>query len=275
MRRPHMERRSRRYTPRQFVSDYETEPPAEGLQQVNIPTHPLDQIADTVLHISEPVSVATKKPTNPPPVSRVRYDPNRPIGFRLSSALGVGHELVENLIKNHIGEDPQREGLRETPKRYLEALKFWTSGYNQNPADILKTFQDGAQGYDEMIFQGELDFFSLCEHHICPFFGHAYIAYIPDGRIVGLSKLARLVEIFARRLQCQERMTAQIADALMENLQPIGAAVVLKCRHLCMESRGVQKVGTITTTSTLKGCFKSEHETRAEFMSLVANASKE
>lgn len=173
-----------------------------------------------------------------------------------------------------IGEDPDREGLKETPNRYLEAWKFWTSGYGKDPAEILKVFEDGSENYSELVFQGNIAMHSLCEHHLAPFYGVVHIGYIPDGRIIGLSKLARLVEIFARRLQVQERLGCQIADALMDNISPIAVGVVLQCRHLCMESRGVQKIGTVTTTSVLRGGLKDSMDARAEFMTLVQIASQ-
>jgi GTP cyclohydrolase IA len=180
-------------------------------------------------------------------------------------------KCITKLLK-FIGENPEREGLQETPDRYIKALEFWTSGYGLNPDKVLKTFSDGAEKYDQMIFQGGIPLFSLCEHHIVPFFGIAHIGYIPDRRIVGLSKLARVVEIYARRLQCQERLTQQIADALWNNLKPKAVGVVIRCRHLCMESRGVQKIGTTTTTSALHGTIKDESDCRAEFMSMVTTA---
>ena len=179
-------------------------------------------------------------------------------------------DAVRDLLK-WVGENPDREGLKETPKRVLAALQFWCSGYDENPKSVLKTFTDGGQNYDEMVFQGSIPFFSMCEHHMVPFFGYAHIAYLPVSEIVGLSKLARLTEIYARRLQTQERLTAQIADALSHELK-CSAAVVTQARHLCMESRGVQKVGTVTVCSALRNKFKSSPELRAEFMSLVQTA---
>lgn len=179
-------------------------------------------------------------------------------------------DAVRELLK-HVGENPDREGLQETPHRVLAALKFWCSGYNEKPEEVLKTFEDGGQNYDELVFQGSVPFFSMCEHHMIPFFGYAHLAYLPTKKIVGLSKLARLTEIYARRLQTQERMTAQIADALHLVLG-CSAAVVTQARHLCMESRGVQKVGTVTVCSTLRGKFKESPDLRAEFMALVQTA---
>jgi GTP cyclohydrolase I len=187
-------------------------------------------------------------------------------------AIERGHyqEAVRDLLK-FVGEKPDRDGLIETPERVLKALEFWCSGYNQDPAEILKTFEDEDTEFDEMVFQGGIPFFSLCEHHMVPFFGYAHIAYIPDRKIVGLSKLARLTEIYGRRLQVQERMTNQIADALWNHLAQ-NVAVVTQARHLCMESRGVQKIGTVTVCTALRGWFKSKPDLRAEFMSLVQTA---
>lgn len=174
-------------------------------------------------------------------------------------------------LLNHVGEDVGRPGLLETPARVLKALEFWCSGYNQDPKEVLKTFDGEGQQFDEMVFQGSIPFFSLCEHHMTPFFGYVHIAYIPDTEIVGLSKLARLVEIYSRRLQVQERLSAEIANALREHLSA-NAAVVTQARHMCMESRGIQKIGTVTVCTALRGWFKSKPEVRAEFMSLVQTA---
>lgn len=165
------------------------------------------------------------------------------------------------------GENPDREGLRETPKRYIAALREATSGYAIDPASLLKTFEDGASGYDEMVVVRAIPFYSLCEHHLAPFFGTATIAYIPSGKVVGLSKMARLLDVFAKRLQVQERMTVQIADALNEHLQPKGVGVLLRARHLCMEARGVKRPGSETITSALRGVFM-EGPARSEFLTL-------
>jgi len=194
------------------------------------------------------------------------------VGAEQAAVPGM-EDVVQRLLA-YIGEDPNREGLRETPIRFLKAWKEWASGYAQNPAEILKTFVDGSEKYDEFVFQGSIPFFSHCEHHCAPFFGVAHIGYIPNGRVVGLSKLARLLDVFARRLQVQERISVNVVDALMEHLRPLGAGVVLQARHLCMESRGIQKIGTITTTSALRGVVKDEPEVRAEFMSFVSNSSQ-
>jgi len=178
------------------------------------------------------------------------------------------HDLVrEFLVK--IGEDPNREGLRDTPDRVVRAWETWFGGYKQDPEEVMKVFADGAEKSDEMVLVTDIPVYSHCEHHVAPFFGVAHISYIPDGKVLGLSKLVRLVDIFARRLQIQERLTTSIADALMEHLQCKGVGVTLQCRHLCMESRGVKSPGTRTTTSALRGVFKDEPETRAEFLSLA------
>lgn len=160
-----------------------------------------------------------------------------------------------------------RQGLDETPDRVAKAWCEWTRGYTQNPKDVLKAFNDGAENYNEMVVVKDIPFYSTCEHHLAPFFGTASIAYIPDGRVVGLSKLPRLLDVYARRLQVQERITTQVADALMEHLRPKGVGVVLAARHMCMESRGVCKQGSETVTSTLRGVF-NEPTVRREFLSL-------
>ncbi|MFZ9667100.1 MAG: GTP cyclohydrolase I FolE [Steroidobacteraceae bacterium] len=177
-------------------------------------------------------------------------------------------EIVRKLLA-YIGEDPDREGLLETPARFLKAWEEYTRGYRERPEDILKSFEDGAQSVDEMVIVRDIPVYSLCEHHLAPFFGRAYVGYVPDQRILGLSKISRLVEIFARRLQVQERLTNQIADALDTHLQPLGVAVVIECRHMCMESRGVRHTGTATVTSALRGSIKTNADTRREFLSLI------
>lgn len=168
-----------------------------------------------------------------------------------------------------VGEDPKRGGLLETPHRVAKAWGHWTSGYKKDPASILKVFEDGADGCDEMVIVKDIPFYTHCEHHLAPFFGTATVAYIPDGKIVGLSKISRIVDLFARRLQVQERLTNQIADALNTHLQPKGVGVVIRARHLCMESRGICQQGHHTITSALRGALKDKPETRAEFMALA------
>lgn len=167
-----------------------------------------------------------------------------------------------------IGEDPTREGLLETPARVLKAWRHWTKGYAQNASDILKVFEDGAEGYDEMIVVKDIPLYSKCEHHMADIFGTVTIAYIPNGRIVGLSKLSRLVDVFARRLQVQERLTSQIADSLNNELRPLGVGVLVKARHMCMESRGICQQGHHTITSALRGVIKDDPQARAEFLTL-------
>lgn len=173
-------------------------------------------------------------------------------------------------ILEHVGEDPAREGLRETPDRVQKAWRFWTSGYDRDPASVLKVFEDAQ--YDEMVFQADIPVWSTCEHHMAPFFGVAHIGYIANGKVVGLSKLYRLVEIFGRRLQVQERLTQQIATAIEEHLKPAGVGVALRCRHVCMESRGIKVTGTITSTQVLKGGIHHVASARAEFLQLVSTA---
>lgn len=167
-----------------------------------------------------------------------------------------------------LGQDPDRGGLVETPARAAKAWRDWTSGYSMDPAKVLKVFEDGGEQYNEMVVVRDIPVYSHCEHHLAPIFGTATVGYIPNGRIVGLSKLNRLVDIYARRLQVQERMTTQVAQALMDHLKPKGCGVVMKCRHLCMESRGVKQAGAITVTSALMGVFQ-EATPRAEFLQLA------
>jgi GTP cyclohydrolase I len=168
-----------------------------------------------------------------------------------------------------LGEDPNRSGLRETPARVEKAWKHWTSGYTQNPAELLKTFEDGAEQYNELIVVRNIPVYSHCEHHLAPFFGKATIGYMPDGKIVGLSKLTRLMECFAKRLQVQERLTIQVANALMESLQPKAVGVVIRCRHLCMESRGIRTPGEETVTSAMLGELQPNLAMRTEFLALA------
>jgi len=173
-------------------------------------------------------------------------------------------ELVEELIRE-LGEDPRRPGLVETPRRVEETLRFLTSGYQQDPRELLRRASFIEQ-YDEMVLLRDLELYSLCEHHLLPFFGKCHVAYIPSKKIIGLSKVARLVDLFARRLQVQERLTTQIAETLQEELSPQGVAVVIEAQHLCMILRGVQKQHSVAVTSHMLGIFRSRIETRLEFM---------
>ena len=168
-----------------------------------------------------------------------------------------------------LGENPDRPGLHETPARLTKAWKHWTSGYQQSPSELLKTFEDGAEQYNELIVVRNIPVYSHCEHHLAPFFGKATVGYMPNGRIVGLSKLTRLVECFAKRLQVQERLTIQVANALMEHLQPKAVGVVIRCRHLCMESRGIRTPGEETVTSAMLGELQPNLAMRTEFLALA------
>lgn len=178
-------------------------------------------------------------------------------------------EVIYDLLAEVIGQDPKREGLAETPARVVKAWEFWTSGYALKAEDILKVFEDGADGYNEMIVRKNIPIYSHCEHHLAAIIGRCTIAYIPNGKIVGLSKMDRLADMFARRLQVQERMTTQIADAMYSILTPLGVGVWISARHLCVESRGVNNQDSETVTCALRGVFQDRPETRSEFLSLA------
>ena len=180
-------------------------------------------------------------------------------------------DLIRELLKE-IGEDPQREGLERTPTRVAKAWEYLTSGYKQDVHQVLNEALF-TEEYDEMVVVKDIDLYSVCEHHLLPFFGKCHIAYMPSNKIVGLSKLPRLVEMFARRLQVQERLTQQIADFLQERLEPQGVGVVLEATHLCAVMRGVRKPGTIMTTSAVLGLFRSRDRTRAEFFAHLERPS--
>ncbi len=184
---------------------------------------------------------------------------------------GAKAESVASLVRKIIalvGEDPEREGLKKTPERYEKALKFLTSGYHQNVDHLLNgaTF---SVCYDEMVVVKDIEFFSLCEHHLLPFFGKAHVAYLPSKKVIGLSKVARLVNMYARRLQIQERMTSQIARALEDKIAPQGVGVIIEARHLCMQMRGVEKQHGQAVTSAMLGAFRENKQTRDEFLALV------
>ena len=172
-------------------------------------------------------------------------------------------------LLEHIGEDPTREGIQETPKRVRKAWAEWYGGYDEEPASYLKAFDDGAEGVDQLIIQTNVPVYSHCEHHMAPFFGVAHVSYLPDGMVVGLSKIDRVVRTYARRLQVQERLTNDIAEALDFHLNPKGVGVILQCRHLCMESRGVRSRGVTTQTSALRGFMLEKPEVRKEFFDLA------
>jgi GTP cyclohydrolase I len=168
-----------------------------------------------------------------------------------------------------LGEDPDREGLVNTPTRVAKALSFLTRGYQQDPEEILRSAMFKEE-YRQMVIVKDIDIYSMCEHHMLPFFGKAHVAYIPDGHITGLSKIARVVETYSARLQVQERLTTQIRNCIQENLKPLGVAVVIEAQHMCMQIRGVQKQNSVTTTSAFTGCFLSNLNTREEFTHLIA-----
>jgi GTP cyclohydrolase I len=190
-----------------------------------------------------------------------------PIALFLPLCGATMEEQIRQILKA-IGEDPEREGLLKTPHRVAQALAFLTKGYDMDPEKVINDALF-TEDYEEMIVQKDIDFYSLCEHHMLPFFGKAHVAYIPHHKIVGISKLARLVDVYARRLQVQERMTNQIATTIMERLDALGVAVVLEAEHLCMRMRGVEKQNSYVLTSSLLGAFRTRQETRAEFMNLI------
>jgi GTP cyclohydrolase IA len=180
-------------------------------------------------------------------------------------------DLVREMLVR-LGEEPSREGLATTPERVHKAMKYLTKGYKEDPEALLK----GALftvSYDEMVIVKDIEMFSLCEHHMLPFFGKVHVAYIPNGKVIGLSKIPRLIELFSRRLQIQERLTTQIAETIQKIIQPQGVGVVVEARHLCMMMRGVEKQHSAAVTSSMLGCFRNEEETRTEFLSLIHQRS--
>ena len=202
------------------------------------------------------------KPTTPTTEELLLND----LDTRSRNARAIAAHVRE--IIRLVGEDSEREGLRKTPERYEKALKFLTSGYHQNVDHVLNgaTF---SVTYDEMVVVKDIEFFSLCEHHLLPFFGKAHVAYLPSNKVVGLSKIARLVNMFARRLQIQERMTCQIAKSIEEKIAPQGVGVIIEARHLCMQMRGVEKQHGSAVTSAMLGAFRENKQTRDEFLALI------
>ena len=182
-------------------------------------------------------------------------------------------EAAVRALLRWIGEDPDRPGLRGTPGRVARAWEEWFGGYGQDPAEILRTTFDETGGYDEVVLLRDVGFVSHCEHHLAPIVGKAHVAYLPDRRVVGISKLARVVDVFARRLQIQERMTAQVADTIQEVLEPRGVAVVIEAVHHCMTTRGVDKPGSLMTTSRLTGVFRDDPSVKREFLALIGRSS--
>jgi len=173
-------------------------------------------------------------------------------------------------VLGDLGEDPKREGLLKTPERVAKAMQFLTQGYDLNPSEILKSAMFAEQ-YNQMVLVKGIELYSMCEHHMLPFFGKAHVAYIPNGHVVGLSKIPRVVDVFARRLQVQERLTNEIKDCIQDTLNPQGVAVVIEAQHLCMQMRGVEKQNSLTTTSAFTGSFMKDDKTRKEFINLVLN----
>ena len=177
-------------------------------------------------------------------------------------------EYIRQLLA-YMGDDPKREGLLDTPRRVLGAMREHFRGYDENPAAHLERTFSEVEGYDELVLVSDIEIYSHCEHHVVPFVGKAHVAYIPNGKVVGLSKIARVVDAFAKRLQVQEKLTAQIADTISDALTPQGVAVILQCQHFCMCYRGVRKPGSWTTTSRLKGCFLEDEAARMELLTLI------
>lgn len=207
-----------------------------------------------------PNTMASEHETSGEGYERIdQYDPQRIA--RISDH--YGHILTD------IGEDPTREGLLKTPERVAKALQYLTHGYDLDPAAILRSAMF-TEAYSQMVLVKDIEVYSMCEHHMLPFFGKAHVAYIPNGRIVGLSKVPRVVDAYARRLQVQERLTNEIRDCIQDTLDPLGVAVVLECSHLCMQMRGVQKQNSVTTTSAFTGVFLEDHRTREEFIKLIS-----
>jgi GTP cyclohydrolase I len=186
---------------------------------------------------------------------------------------GFSTQEMYREILSRLGEDPEREGLLATPDRVEKSMAFLTKGYAEDPVKVLHGALFNV-AYDEMVIVRDIEMFSLCEHHMLPFFGKVHVAYIPKGRVIGLSKIPRLVEVFARRLQVQERLTRQIADAIKEAIDPLGVGVVIEARHLCMMMRGIEKQHSSTVTSAMVGCFR-EKETRAEFLTLLRQPGRD
>ncbi len=205
--------------------------------------------------------MAAKKPSKK---KHIGYSRTENYNDELSESLA---ESYRGIIKE-LGEDPKREGLLKTPERVAKAMQFMLHGYGLNPAEMLRSAMF-KEKYSQMVVVKDIEIYSLCEHHMLPFFGKAHVAYIPNGKVVGLSKIPRVVDAFARRLQVQERLTNQIRDCLQDALEPIGVAVLIEAQHLCMQMRGVQKQNSVTTTSAFTGEFLESEKTRKEFMSII------
>lgn len=189
-------------------------------------------------------------------------------GVTLSDKQDTEFENAIKCMMLHVGEDPNREGLLKTPQRVKKAYEFIFGGYKEDPREILRSALFTSSN-DEMVLLKDIEFYSTCEHHLLPIIGRVHVAYIPNGKVVGLSKIPRVVNVFARRMQIQEQLTEQIADAIMDTIAPKGVAVVIQARHMCMEMRGVEKINSTTTSSALRGLFKKDEKTRNEFFSLI------
>lgn len=228
---------------------------------------------EALTYVTENRNIIPQTPAKPADVLNLPFPAPKPVHERIHQGFDdyhdQGSECIAQLLDLIEGDHAEREGLADTPKRVVKAWKEWTSGYNIDIAALLKVFEDGAENYDEMVVVKDIPIYSKCEHHLADIFGTATIAYIPNGKVVGLSKISRVADAFARRLQVQERLTTQIADALVEHLQPLGVGVVIKARHMCMESRGICQQGHHTVTSALRGVIKDQSQTRAEFLALA------
>jgi len=215
-----------------------------------------------------------RKKLSPGEISNSMYEDNTMDGYqRLDN---YNKETIQKLMPLYkeiirlIGEDPEREGVLDTPKRAAKAMQFFTHGYDLNPEEILRSAMF-KEDYRQMVVVKDIEIYSLCEHHLVPFFGKAHVAYIPNGYIVGLSKIPRIVDAFARRLQVQERLTTQIRNCIQDTLHPLGVAVVIEAQHMCMSMRGVQKQNSVTTTSDFTGAFLNQTNTRQEFMNIIGS----
>jgi GTP cyclohydrolase IA len=215
-----------------------------------------------------------RKKLSPSEISNSMYEDNTMDGYqRLDN---YNKETIQKLMPLYkeiirlIGEDPEREGMLDTPKRAAKAMQFFTHGYDLNPEEILRSAMF-KEDYRQMVVVKDIEIYSLCEHHLVPFFGKAHVAYIPNGYIVGLSKIPRIVDAFARRLQVQERLTTQIRNCIQDTLHPLGVAVVIEAQHMCMSMRGVQKQNSVTTTSDFTGAFLNQTNTRQEFMNIIGS----
>jgi GTP cyclohydrolase I len=215
-----------------------------------------------------------RKKLSPSEISNSLYEDNTMDGYQRldhynKETINKLMPLYKEIIRL-IGEDPEREGVLDTPKRAAKAMQFFTHGYDLNPEEILRSAMF-KEDYRQMVVVKDIELYSLCEHHMVPFFGKAHVAYIPNGYIVGLSKIPRIVDAFARRLQVQERLTTQIRDCIQETLHPLGVAVVIEAQHMCMSMRGVQKQNSVTTTSDFTGAFLNQTNTRQEFMNIIGS----